>query len=149
MPYRTYPVFQKKNSPREIVTSRKLDMKKDCRARFGVFVEASKDADITNTMAERTHSCLALGPSRNLHGSVKCFDLLTGKVVVRRTIKVLPMPDSILKLINRWGSLPDLSSMVPSWNSLIEIRPNSIGTMTTLRKTKALWNQIPPRTQVS
>ena len=89
---------------------------------FGAYVEASKDPDITNTMAERTHNCLALGSSGNLQGSVECFDLITGKVGVRRTIKVLPMPDSILKLINRWGSLPNLSSMVPSWSSLIEIR---------------------------
>ena len=41
----------------------------------------------------------------NLQGSVKCFDLLTGEVVVLWTIKVLPMPDSILKLINHWGKL--------------------------------------------
>jgi hypothetical protein len=27
---------------------------------------------------------------------------------------------------------------------LINTRLNSIGTMTTLKKTKALWNQIPP-----
>ena len=50
--------ISEKYSPREIVTSRKLDMKKDCRARFGAYVEASKDADITSTMAKRTHSCI-------------------------------------------------------------------------------------------
>ena len=65
-------------SPREIVTERKLNMKKDCRALFGAYVKASKDAVTTNTMDERTHSCITLGPSRNLQGSVKCFDLLTG-----------------------------------------------------------------------
>ena len=86
--------------PCEIVTSRKLDVKKDCWARFGAYIEVSKDADTTNTMDKWTYSCLFLGPSRNLQGSVKCFDLLTGKVVMRRTIKVLLMPDSILKLIN-------------------------------------------------
>ena len=90
-------------SPREIVTGRKIDMKKDCRALFGAYIEASRDADITNTMAERTHSCISLGPSGNLQGSLKCFDLITGKVIVRRTIKVLPIPDRILKLANRWG----------------------------------------------
>ena len=51
--------ISEKYSPREIVTSRKLDMKKDCRVRFGAYVEASKDADITTTMAKRTHDCLA------------------------------------------------------------------------------------------
>ena len=90
-------------SPREIVTGRKLDMKKDCKAQFGAYLEASKDADITNTMVERTHSCVALGPSGNLQGSVKCFDLLTGRVVVCRIVKVLLVLDSILKLLNHWG----------------------------------------------
>ena len=84
--------ISEKFSPREIITGPKIDMKKDCKAVFGAYVEASTDADVTNTMADRTHSCLALGPSGNLQGSVKCFDLLTGKVVVRQTIKVFPMP---------------------------------------------------------
>ena len=49
-------------SLREIVTGRKINMKKDCRAQFGVYVEASVDADVTNNMKDQTHSCLALGP---------------------------------------------------------------------------------------
>ena len=90
-------------SPREIVTGRKIDMEKDCRALFGSYVEASKDAVITNTMDERTHSCIALGPAGNLQGSLKCFDLLTGKLVIRRTFKCLPLPERIIKLVNLWG----------------------------------------------
>ena len=54
-----------KYSLRKIVISWKLDTKKDCQTRFGAYVEASKDANITNTLAKRTHSCLALGPSVN------------------------------------------------------------------------------------
>ena len=95
--------ISEKFSPREIVTGRKIDMVKDCRAQFGSYIEPSKDADITNTTDERTHACLALGPSGNLQGSVKCFDLLTGKVIIRRTIKVLPIPGRIVKLANAWG----------------------------------------------
>ena len=78
-------------------------MKKDCRAVFGAYVEASKDADIKSTMTDQTHSCLALGPSGNLQGSDKCFDLLTCKVIVRWKIQVLLMPERIPKLANRWG----------------------------------------------
>ena len=52
--------ISEKYSPREIVTGRKLDMKKDCRALFGAYVETSKDDVITNTMDKRTHSCIAL-----------------------------------------------------------------------------------------
>ena len=54
-------------------------------------------------MKDRTHSCLSLGPSGNLQGSLKCFDILTGKVATRRTIKVLLMPDRFLKTLNMWG----------------------------------------------
>ena len=104
-------------SPREIVTCHKIDMKKDCRAVFGTYVEASKYADIINTMANRTHSCLALGPSGNLESLVRCFDLIMGKVIVRWTTKVLPIPERILKLANRWGSHLNPSNMETSWNS--------------------------------
>ena len=78
-------------------------MNKDCSAVFGAYVEASKYADITNTMADRRHSFLALGPSRNLQGSVKCFDFIMDKVIMRQTIKVLLIPERILKLANHWG----------------------------------------------
>ena len=97
--YRPTPVYRRVFLC-EIVTGRKIDMQKDCKAVFAAYVEASTNADVTNTMADWIHSCLALGPSGNLQGSVKCFNLLTGKVIVRRTIKVLPMPERILKLAN-------------------------------------------------
>ena len=86
-------------SPREIVTGMKLDFKRHCRARFGAYVEASYDDDITNTLKDRTHSCIALGPTGNIQGSMKCFDLKTGRVVKCRTITVLPMPDRIIKQV--------------------------------------------------
>ena len=95
--------ISEKYSPCEIVTGRKLDLKKDCRALFGAYFESSKDAVTTNTMDERTHSCIALGPSGNLQGSVKCFDLLTGKLIIRRTVQTVPYPHRIIRLANSWG----------------------------------------------
>ena len=70
-------------SPREIVTQRKFDFKKDCEALFGSYVEASTDAIVTNDMKSRTHSCISLRPSGNWQGSTKCFDLSTGKAAIR------------------------------------------------------------------
>ena len=46
--------FSKVYSRNEIVTQRKLNMNKDCRVHFGTYVDASKDAQITNTMKLRT-----------------------------------------------------------------------------------------------
>ena len=55
-------------SPREIVTGQKLDFKKDCRAPFGAYIEASVDADVTNDMSPRKKGSLLLGPAGNLQG---------------------------------------------------------------------------------
>ena len=65
-------------SPREIVTRHKLDFTKHCRVRFGAYVKESADADVTNTIHERTQECIALGPTKNFQGSVACFDLENG-----------------------------------------------------------------------
>ena len=63
-------------SPREIVTGLHLDFKKHCRARFGSYVEASQDPDITNTMNDRTAPCIVLGPTGNVQGSINCYNLM-------------------------------------------------------------------------
>ena len=55
----------------------------------------------TNTMRERTTSCLALGPSGNLQGGVRCYSLSTGKVLHRamRDITIMKMPvDAVRRL---------------------------------------------------
>ena len=68
-------------SPREIVTGKHFDMKRMCRTRFGEYVEASRDADVTNDMEQRTDACIAVGPADNRQGSVLCFKLSNAKVV--------------------------------------------------------------------
>jgi hypothetical protein len=73
-------------SPREIVTGTKMDYSKHCKALWGSYVEASKDADITNTLKQRTYPCIVLGPTGNFQGSVKCFNLETKQVIKRRTV---------------------------------------------------------------
>ena len=54
-------------------------------------------------MKGQTHGCVSLGPSGNWQGSHVCFDLETGKVVLRRATKTLPMPESVIRVINEWG----------------------------------------------
>lgn len=70
-----------------------------CRARFGAYVEASQDSDITNTMNDRTAPCIVLGPTGNVQGSVSCYNLETKQVVTRRTITPLPMPDRVIRRV--------------------------------------------------
>ncbi|KAL7504014.1 hypothetical protein ACHAXN_002241 [Cyclotella atomus] len=90
-------------SPREIVTGLKIDFKKHCRALWGSYIEASVDPDLTNTLDSRTAPCIYLGPTGNVQGSVKCYNLETKNVLKRRTFKVLPMPDKVIRRIIKLG----------------------------------------------
>ena len=92
-------------SPCEIVTGRMVNYKRDCWACMGGYVETITDAIVTDDNTPRTHSFIALGPSGNHQGSVKCFDLETGKVVVRRTINHIPWPERMIKKASAWGRL--------------------------------------------
>ena len=67
-------------SPREIVLCRSVEFNKYCKGMFGLYVEAGEDANVTNDMRPRTYSGILLGPSSNIQGTPKVFDLKTGKV---------------------------------------------------------------------
>ena len=60
---------------------------------------------MTNDNTERTRSCVALGPVGNRQGSVKCWDIESGKVLYRRTVTQLPWPldNKRIKRIEQWG----------------------------------------------
>ena len=58
---------------------------------------------VTNTNEPRTHPCLCLGPSGSRQGTYKCLDIDTNKVVHRRILHVLPMPDSIIRKVEALG----------------------------------------------
>ena len=62
---------------------------------------------------------MSLGPSGNWQGSQVCFDLETERVVLCRVIKVLPIPDSVIKEINDWGKLQknvDFKNKLEFWD---------------------------------
>ena len=85
-----------------MVTQRSVNYKKDCRAKFESYVEAITDAMVTNGKTPQTYGCIALGTCGNRQGSLKCFDLKSGKVMTRRVFKVIPMPDRVVKLVKYW-----------------------------------------------
>ena len=89
--------------PREIMTCRKLNWKKPCKALFGSYLEAHEDPVVTNGMKGRRFDYLFLGPTANRQGTSNFFDLITGKVKKPRTITKYPMPNRIIKLANGWG----------------------------------------------
>ena len=62
-------------SPRTLITGRKFDFGTRSKVLFGAYVEASTNANITNDMKSRTHPCVGIGPSGNMQGLLKCFDI--------------------------------------------------------------------------
>ena len=56
-----------------------------------------------NTMTPRTHEAIALGPTGNLQGSVKFYCIHTGRVLKRRSLTPMPMPDHVIRQVNAIG----------------------------------------------
>lgn len=90
-------------SPRELVLRWQLYHMRYIKARFGSYCEEFEDNDITNTQKDRTIWGICLGPTSNMQGTYKFFDLNTGHVVKRRTFKVIPTPDQDVDLVKNWG----------------------------------------------
>ena len=61
------------------------------------------DPDKTNSMQNRTFPGIYLGPTGNIRGTVKVLDLNIVKVKKPKTFSEVPMPDSVIKLVNDWG----------------------------------------------
>ena len=85
------------------MTGLAVNFTKNCTVDAGAYVEASTDAIITNGNNNRTHACIALGAPRNGQGSINCFDLDTGRVLVRRTFKQMVWLERLLREANVWG----------------------------------------------
>ena len=66
-------------------------------------MEARKDPDVTNTTRSRTYPSIYLGPTTNIQGTKKVFDLVTGVVKKPRSVTPFPMPDRVINLVNAWG----------------------------------------------
>jgi hypothetical protein len=80
-----------------------MDYAKHCQARWGSYVKAHDDPDVTNDMRSRTLPCIVLGPTGNIQGSIKCYNLEMKVVVKRRNITPLPMPDRVIKRVVALG----------------------------------------------
>ena len=86
------------------MTGLTVNFTKHCTVDVGAYVEASTDMIITNGNNDRTHACIALGTSGNRQGSINCFDLDTGWVVVRMKVKQIICLDRLLRKANAWGN---------------------------------------------
>jgi len=88
-------------SPRELLMRWCLDYKKHCRVQPGTYCEVHSEPVPTNTMAWWAHEAIALGPTGNLQGSVKFYCINTGQVLKRCSFTPMPMPDRVIKRVNK------------------------------------------------
>ena len=85
-------------SPKQIMTGEVVNYKYYC-VPFGSYCQISSEDTPRNSMLARTEGAIALGPSGNAQGGIKIYTLNTGKVVVRRQFKKLPMTDAVIARI--------------------------------------------------
>ena len=90
-------------SPREMVLRWQLDVSVHCKADFGSYCLAYDEPIPTNTQAPRARDCICLGPTGNRQGSYRFLDLCSKRVIKRKQFKELPMPDSIIKAVDKMG----------------------------------------------
>ena len=67
---------------------------------FGSYCQVHKEDGPRNSMAARTQDAISMGPSKNKQGGQIFFTLTTGRVVVRRSWNMVPMPTAVITRIN-------------------------------------------------
>ena len=82
---------------RELVTGRMINNLRDFRATVGAYIEASRDAMVTNGQENRTHPCITLGTSR----TIKWTDILTKKSNTLGKKSKYSVVKEDIKLLNR------------------------------------------------
>jgi hypothetical protein len=81
------------------MTGTTLDFAKYYKVPFGAYVETHEENHPTNTMVERTRGAICLGPSANFQGSYKFLFLCTGRKIIRKQLREVPMPESVIKCV--------------------------------------------------
>lgn len=88
-------------SPCEIMTNTKLDYIKHCKVPFGTYCQVFQHNDPSNTDAECTVDAICLGPTGNLQGSYKFFNLETRQKIICNQFTPIPMTKAIITRVNR------------------------------------------------
>ena len=89
--------------PITIVEGIFLDYNLHFKVIFGEFVQTYEGTD--NTMSPRTADTIALGPAMNMQGRIRCFSLVSGRVLQRvwKDVIIYKMLVNAIKRINYMG----------------------------------------------
>lgn len=74
-----------------------------CHGDFGSYCLAYDEPTPTNTQEPRGRDCICLGPTGNWQGTYKFFHLKTMQVIKRKLFEQLPVPDRIIRQVERIG----------------------------------------------
>jgi hypothetical protein len=95
-------------SLRELFSGRKADAKRNFRCGFGDYVLCTVP-ETDNTLKARTEDAVVMLPTGNRTGSVRMLSLHTGKIITRDQFKVLPMPTSVIAILDRMAAADGIS----------------------------------------
>ena len=87
-------------TPREAFSGQRVAGNRDFMVAFGDYCQCTV-ANTDHSMNPRTQDCIAYLPRGTRAGSVTMLSLATNKQVVRDNFVVLPMPESVILLLNR------------------------------------------------
>jgi hypothetical protein len=97
-------------SPQAIVTGLTPNAEKHCRIPFGAYTQVhANNTQSNSTMISRTVGAISLGPTGNLQGTYKFMSLLTGKLIKARSFPLLPMPEEVMKQVEKMSTVNYLS----------------------------------------
>ena len=99
-------------SPRSLITGIKFDYAKHCQLSFRSYAQFYKDNQPTNTQQPRTIGTICLGPTGDLQGGYKFFNLTTEKIITRRNWTALPIPMEVIDRVNRIGQAQVQPSLI-------------------------------------
>ena len=88
-------------SPWTLVERKQLDYNLHLSHSSGEYVQAPQET--TNTPAPRMLDCIYLSPAYNTQGGHILFDLHTKSLIVRHYVISIPIPPSIIDLVNDMG----------------------------------------------
>ena len=96
-------VISKEISPHEIVLKLSLIFERHAKGLFGSYFETNEEAVLTNRNCSRTFPRILLGPNGNIQGTPKTIDMRTSVIKKCIIIRILPMPQAVIKYVHDWG----------------------------------------------
>jgi hypothetical protein len=90
-------------SPRKLLIQWQLYYAKQCWVLLVIYCEIRNMPLPSNTMVTRMHKAIAMGPTGNLRASAKLFCIHTRHILKQCSFTPQPMPDRVIKRINKIG----------------------------------------------